>query len=88
MLVTEEEARTKECRAIGASLAIEVTVLPGWAHPEGGVTQRIVDGPRCIGSACMMWREGSPLRELVDGVFFKSIDRGFCGLAGKSPVIS
>lgn len=57
MLLTEAEAKTKECRSAAA---------PGgvlWVKQANG--EFAATFPRCVASGCMMWRLGDPLIEEV-----------------------
>jgi hypothetical protein len=61
MLLTEEEATTKVCRAGGAVSALMARNDPpphGQSDPE----------PTCLGSGCMMWRWGER-EEDVESLF-------------------
>jgi hypothetical protein len=51
MIVTEEEAKTKECRVGGVTLTKHLPASDAYpAESEGHFSP-------CIGSACMAWRE-------------------------------
>lgn len=52
MLMTEEEAKTKECRATGAAVSL---IRAEQAAKEIGSVLSIA-APLCVGSQCMMWR--------------------------------
>ena len=89
--MTEEEAKTKWCPFARVA---KRGILPGrsynrWADdwsPAGAV-----DGAKCIGSACMAWREGGAYTDKWVGknlagdavIHGKLHITGYCGLAGK-----
>lgn len=79
MLLNEEEAMEKECRAGGympptAPFSASGSAFSGSA---GGF-------PRCIASGCMAWR-WEQLAEYAGGAYAgaRNGTRGYCGMAGK-----
>lgn len=72
MIVTEEEAKTKQCQE---------GIMPTMVMPSGSVSYAYTV-PRCRGSACMAWRWHEAI--YVDGVSqVRDPPRGFCGKAGR-----
>ena len=71
MLLTEDEAKTKWCPFVRASIyeAADNDVSGNRAGP-------LRESGGCIASACMAWRWGEP--DLLDRP-----RRGFCGLSGR-----
>lgn len=91
--MTEQEAKTKWCPMVriaieveGALIGINTEVLPG----EQDAPTEFKSATRCIGSACMMWRESRKLVNAQDRAGGTPIwvptsepsGHGYCGLAG------
>jgi len=75
MLLTEDEARKKECRAGGFLLGL----APILSREVGMEDQNGISWPRCSASDCMTgWRWGWKPKDCPPEKW-----RGYCGLAGK-----
>lgn len=88
--MTEDEAKTKRCPLVSGK---HYNAFTGVQHRQMYESNRWDGGTYCIGSACMMWRDGLDRvltgREIVvDHGVKKTIEKesvpsGYCGLAGK-----
>ena len=76
MIFTEAEAKTKWCPMVRASSALAPHVS-AW-NVQFGETPQQDTRPRCIASACMMWRRADANYSTTPPT-----ERGYCGLAGK-----
>lgn len=74
--MTEDEAKTKWC-PFARYTSVRGTGINRWI--DEGDTNMSPDPAKCIGSACMAWREVTSFRadRLTD-----EIVGGYCGLAG------
>lgn len=86
MLLTEDEARTKECRHGGMTpVAFETAIglgQRGMPTMIGGIHFGPIQWPSCAASGCMHWRWDGPLYK--PGCAPPEHEaRGFCGLAGR-----
>ena len=73
MLLTESEAKTKECRNFAP--ASVTTVIGNGEHRTTTVTDAF---HKCSASACMKWRWFHAINVASD-----ADSKGYCGLAGK-----
>ena len=71
MILTEQEAMTKECRAIPYQLSATMLMSHDGCSAES-MRERAV----CVASRCMMWRWHDALPTVGH-------NRGYCGLAGR-----
>lgn len=82
MFSTEDEAKTKWCPMVRQS----ATFTEGYGLSYNRSAVEVPPDCRCVGSACMMWRQ--TLVELHHGVgtagpFTVPAGSGWCGLAGR-----
>lgn len=78
MIVTEAEAKTKECRAIPYQMS-NYLVPSGSLSGDHAVLGK--ERAMCVATNCMMWRWAE-----LDGVYLETpenLGQGYCGLAGK-----
>lgn len=76
--MTESEAKTKWCPMVHKRTVVIISV----DEPNQERTNSVLDrADKCIGPACMMWREHGPFSPDYD----PRPDEvgGFCGLAGR-----
>jgi hypothetical protein len=73
--LTEEEAKTKWCPFVRHNLGRDLPAAYRGMH--------VTSDSKCIGSACMAWRDAGKDTRTNSYVGNYSVDVGFCGLAGK-----
>lgn len=76
--MTEDEAKTKWCPM---TLCASSSALTGNRFENVAATYPN-QSARCIGTACMMWRQHVP--HSMDPHPEQVLGHGYCGLAGKS----
>lgn len=73
MMHAEDEAKTKWC-PFGRLSVTDEPAANRWGNGSDQET-------KCIGSGCMAWRWGDKINVGHGGA--KTIERGYCGLAGR-----
>ena len=91
--MTEDEAKTKWCPMVRLGVTVGGEPAPGLNRFTNPNNMKSMDFAKCIGSACMMWRNAES-EQYVNGMRLQhtstypveavvTVRHGYCGIAGK-----